>query len=107
MPGKIRIESERVLDANEGTSREFEIYGESAFIRLEGTITGDWIVQSSRVNANPRVWVNEFEAGDALTADIPIVWIPGAGTLVYRITGGTPHTDLTGYVDDHYAEEWN
>lgn len=102
-----RKESERVLDASADTSREFEIYGESAFIRLEGTIAGNWVVQSSRKNATTRVWLNEFEVGDALTTAIPIVQIPGARTLVYRITGGTANANLTGWVDDHYAAERN
>ena len=100
-----RKESEQVLDGGQGTSREFEIYGDSAFVRLEGTIAGDWVVQSSRKNANPRVWQNEFEPADALTTAIPIAQVPGARTLVYRIHGGTANADLTGHVDDVYTAE--
>ena len=102
-----REESERVLDGGQATSREFEIYGDSALVRLEGTIAGDWVVQSSRKNANPRVWLNEFEPTDALTTAIPIAQVPGARTLVYRIHGGTANADLTGWVDDIYTAERN
>ena len=100
-----RKESEQVLEANQGTSAEFEIYGDSALVRLEGTIAGDWVVQSSRKNASPRVWLNEFEPADALTTAIPIAQVPGARTLVYRIHGGTADADLTGWVDDIYTAE--
>ena len=94
----MRKESEQVLAAADATSIEFDIYANSARIRLEGTLAGDWVVQSSRRNADPRVWSNEFEPGDALTADIPIAQIPGCETLVFRITGGT--AGVTGWVDD-------
>ena len=96
-------ESRQVLEASQGTGAEFPIYGESASIRLEGTIAGDWVVQSSRKNAEPRVWSNEFEPGDALTTDIPIAQVPGSPTLVYRVTGGTANANLTGWVDDIYS----
>ena len=100
-----RKESEQVLDGGQATSQEFEIYGDSAFVRLEGTIAGDWVVQSSRKNANPRVWLNEFAPADALTTAIPIAQVPGARTLVYRIHGGTANANLTGHVDDVYTAE--
>ena len=98
--------SRQILEGGQGTGIEFDIYGESAFIRLEGTIAGDWVVQSSRKNATPRVWLNEFEIGDALTTDIPIVQIPGSPTLTYRLTGGTANANLTGWVDDVYSVSW-
>ena len=102
-----RDESEQVLEASQGTGEEFEIYGESAEVSLEGTIAGNWVVQSSRKNASPRVWLNEFEPADALTTAIPIVQVPGARTRVYRVTGGTANSDLTGWVDDIYAADRN
>ena len=99
-------ESRQVLEANTATGDEFVIYGESANIRLEGTIAGNVVVQSSRDNANPRVWSNEFEVGDALTAAIPIAQVAASPTLVYRITGATANADLTGWVDDIYSIVW-
>ena len=65
---------------------------------LASTIAGNWVVQSSRRNAAPRRWSNEFEPGDALTADIPIAQVPGSNSRVYRVTGGT--VGVEGWVDD-------
>ena len=94
----MRQDSEQVLIATETNSEEFDIYANSARVSLEGTIAGNWVIQSSRRSATPRVWVNEFEVGDALTADIPIAQIPGTETRVFRITGGT--AGAIGWVDD-------
>ena len=52
----MRTDSEQVLIATETTSEEFDIYANSARVSLEGTIAGNWVVQSSRRSASPRVW---------------------------------------------------
>lgn len=74
---------------------------ETADVFLQSVaIAGSWVVQSARLNAdltNPNVWLNEFEVGDFLTPDIPMVIIPGSNTRVYRITGGTP--GVNGFTD--------
>ena len=99
----MRKVSEQVLLVTATTSDEFFILG-NAVISLEGTIAGNWVVQSSRINATTRVWSNEFEVGDALTAAIPLAQIQGSPTRVYQITGGT--AGATGWVDDIYTVRW-
>lgn len=71
---------------------------------ITGTILGNWLVQSSRKNAEERVWLNEFEAGDALTADIPIAEIQGSPSRVYQIVGDNP--GVVGWKDDVYEVIW-
>ena len=97
-------ESRQVLAATETTGDEFVIYGESAIVSLEGTIAGNWVVESARDNAATRVWRAEFEVGDALTTAIPLAQIQGSPTRVYRITGGT--AGVEGFVDDVYSIVW-
>ena len=55
---------------------------------VTGTVPGNWVVQSSRKNASPRVWLNEFDPADALTADIPIAQVQGSPSRMYQVTGG-------------------
>ena len=55
---------------------------------VTGAVPGNWVVQSSRKNATPRVWLDEFDPADALTADIPIAEIQGSPSRIYQVTGG-------------------
>ena len=71
---------------------------------VTGTVSGNWVVQSSRRSANPRVWLNEFVPSDALTLKIPISEIKGSPTRVYQITCGNPGVE--GWVDDTFDVVW-
>lgn len=67
-------------------------------------ISGSWVVQSSRRNADPRRWSNEFEVGDALTAAIPLAELQGSPNRVYRVTGGA--IGVEGWVDEVFDRIW-
>ena len=54
-------------------------------------------MQSSRKNADPRIWLNEFDPADALTADIPIAQVQGSPSRIYQITGG--NVGVEGWLD--------
>ena len=69
---------------------------------VTGAVTGNFVVQSSRKNAEPRVWLNEFDPADALTADIPIAEIQGSPSRIYQVTGGNT-AGVTGWLDDVYT----
>ena len=71
---------------------------------VTGTVSGNWVVQSSRRSANPRVWLNDFKPSDALSLDIPIIEIKGSPTRIYQITGGNPGVE--GWVDDSFDVVW-
>ena len=71
---------------------------------VTGTVSGNWVVQSSRRNASPHVWLNEFDPSHALTANIPIAEILGSPTRMYRITGG--NVGVLGWVDDRFTVIW-
>lgn len=73
-------------------------------VTVTATVSGNWVVQSSRMNAEPRVWLNEFEPADALTSDIPIAEIQGSPYRVYRVTGG--NAGVEGFVDDVFDVVW-
>lgn len=73
-------------------------------VTVTATVSGSWVVQSSRRNANPRVWLNEFDPADALTADEPIAQIQGSPYRVYQITGG--NVGVEGFVDDVFDVVW-
>ena len=64
---------------------------------VTGTVSGNWVVQSSRKNADPRIWLNEFDPADALTADIPIAQVQGSPSRIYQITGG--NVGVEGWLD--------
>ena len=67
---------------------------------VTGTVSGNWVVQSSRISANPRVWLNEFKPSESLTIAIPIAEIFGAPARVYQITGG--NVGVLGWVDERF-----
>ena len=71
---------------------------------VTGTVPGNWVVQSSRENVMPRVWLNEFDPADALTADIPIAQIQGSSSRIYQVTGGD--AGVTAWVDDTFQLNW-
>ena len=106
--GLIRKVSEQVLIATQDEGREFDLIG-PAEVSIEGTYpTGtQWVVQSSRRNASPRVWANEFQPGDALTDDIRMAQIPGSPSRVYRVAraSGT-NVGLVAFVDDTPGRQW-
>ena len=64
---------------------------------VTGTVSGNWVVQSSRKNATPRVWMNEFQPSRALTADEPIAEIKGSPSRIYQIAGG--NAGVEGWLD--------
>ena len=68
---------------------------------VTGTVSGNWVVQSSRKNATPRVWMNEFQPSRALTADEPIAEIKGSPSRIYQITGG--NAGVEGWLDHVYT----
>ena len=68
---------------------------------VTGTVSGNWVVQSSRKNADPRVWLDEFSPADALTADVPLAEVKGSPSRIYRITGG--NAGIKGWLDYVYT----
>ena len=68
------------------------------------TVLGNWVVQSARKNAETPVWLNEFEAGDALTENVPIAEIKGSPSRVYRVKGD--NAGITAWKDDCYSRKW-
>ena len=71
---------------------------------VTGTVSGNWVLQSSRASADPRKWLNEFDPSDALSLDVPIIEIKGSPTRVYRIKCGNPGVE--GWVDDTFDVVW-
>lgn len=80
-------------------SREFRVVTKSV-VRLEGTVGGEWDVESRRKDGTE--WVSETEEafliGQRPTATIKQVTIEGNPNLVYRINLGTGNDGPDGFV---------
>ena len=73
-------------------------------VDVDATVLGNWLVQSSRRDANPRFWLDEFAAGAALTASLPFAEIQGAPSRAYQVISDNPGVEC--YKDDVYDEIW-
>ena len=76
--------------------------GASFYVRLQGTVNGDWDIESALADVAPanQVWETEtggigYTSDDHVSAEFPF----GAG-LVYRITLGTGNAGPTGTVHE-------
>ena len=76
--------------------------GATFYIRLQGTVNGDWDIESALSDDAPasRVWETEtggigYTSDDHVSSEFPF----GAG-LVYRVTLGTGNQGPLGYVHE-------
>ena len=80
-------------------SREFGVPSKSV-VRLEGTVNGEWDVESRREDGTE--WVSETEAtflvGEKPSASIKQVVVEGNPNMVYRIVLGAGNSGPNGFV---------
>ena len=76
--------------------------GATFYVRLQGTVNGDWDIESALADDVPanRVWETEtggigYTSDDHVSSEFPL----GAG-LVYRVTLGTGNQGPVGYVHE-------
>ena len=88
----------QVLTTGTAISETFEIF-DSSLVRLEGTLSTTWNVQSKRRDDAAALWQNE---GDARTATTFQVIVEGANELEYRINV-TGTATVNGFVYERFT----
>ena len=98
---QILAATQAVSDPFPSNSAAFQ-NGASFYVRLQGTVNGDWDIESALASDAPasRVWVTEtgdigYTSDDKVSAEFAM----GAG-LVYRVNLGAGNQGPVGYVHE-------
>ena len=102
------MQHHQILTATQVTSDPFPSNaasfssGATFYVRLQGTVNGDWDIESALADVDPasRVWVSEtgdigYTTDDHVSAEFPL----GAG-LIYRVVLGAGNQGPIGYVHE-------